>query len=130
MTNFREGGVVLFSALIFLLVITLLVIGVAKSGLLEAKINNNYYAKVMALHRAEVLLRQHEKALVSPDYLSPHVTVLTTQICGVILYRVNAEAESQHARVTLQSVYAKLLRYAHCKVKPTIRSGRQSWLEL
>ncbi|MCK4870173.1 MAG: hypothetical protein KAS93_03595 [Gammaproteobacteria bacterium] len=130
MMDRREHGVVLFSALIFLLVITLLVIGVAKSGLLEAKINNNYYAKVMVLQKAEVLLRQQEKTLATANYLPPHVVVLTTQTCGVIFYRVNVEAGYLHARVTLQSVYAKLLRHRYCKTKPTIRPGRQSWLEL
>jgi type IV pilus assembly protein PilX len=107
-------GAVLISALLFLLVFTLLAMSILRTSLLETKMSANYHAKILALQDAEANLAQKERHLNSSEIIAA--------ACGVTFYRLTAGP--------LQSTYSVIGNTAHCHPKPTIHPGRQSWREV
>jgi len=120
-----ETGAVLITALLFLLILTMLAMSIVHIGLLETKMSKNYQDKIFATQQAEQNLIQKEQQLNSGN-LSV-ATVISTAICGVTFYRIEAEGQYHHAKTNIHSTYAIIGDTSHCDPKPTIHPGRQSW---
>ena len=120
-------GTILISALLFLLVLTLLVASILQTGLLENKMSTNYQDETFALQKAEINLIKKEQKIGQSNKLPAGVKVISTAVCGVTFYRVKAEGEYKGAKKTLQSTFAIIGDTAHCRYKPSVIPGRQSW---
>lgn len=123
----REDGVILVTALLFLLVLSLLVISVINIGVLEIKMSRNYQDRIFALHKANLELQQREQQIGNTIKLPQGVTEINAKICGVKFYRVIASGEYQRVRVKVQSTYAIIGDTSECLVSPSLRPGRTAW---
>jgi Tfp pilus assembly protein PilX len=120
-------GTILISALLFLLILTLLAMSILQTGLLENKMSTNYQDGIFALQRAEINLTKKEQQISRSNKLPAGVEMISTAVCGVTFYRVKAEGKYGEAKRVLQSTFAIINNAAHCRHKPSIIPGRQSW---
>lgn len=126
-------GIILISALLFLSTLTLLTLNVLQMNLLENKMSNNYKDSLFALQQAEIALTAKEKLLTPStniNTLPPETTLISTDICGVSFYRVQVNSMENGVNKKLQSTYAVIGDTSQCNPPPTIKTGRQSWLEI
>jgi Tfp pilus assembly protein PilX len=126
-------GIILISALLFLSTLTLLTLNILQTNLLESKMSNNYKDSLFALYQAENILIAKEKLLIqSPDIntLPPDIALISTDICGISFYRIQVNITENGINKKLQSTYAIRGDVSQCNPQPTIKTGRQSWLEI
>lgn len=120
-------GAILISALLFLLILTLLAISISQTGLLENKMSSNYQDGIFALQRAEINLTKKEQQIDRSNKLPAGVEIISTAVCGVTFYRVKAEGRYREAKRVLQSTFAIINNSTHCRHKSLITPGRQAW---
>ncbi|MCK4609212.1 MAG: hypothetical protein KAT71_07010 [Gammaproteobacteria bacterium] len=122
----KSSGVVLITALLFLLVLTLLAMSFLRTGLLEAKMSSNYQAKVFALQNAELNLAKSASKIGQSSVLPKGVAVIAAP-CGVTFYRITAIGSYKKSHTALQEIFATVGDTSRCKPKPHIHNGRQAW---
>jgi type IV pilus assembly protein PilX len=66
----KQSGAVLYTGLIFLLVLSMIVLSMLRSGTMEERMAANARNKQVALQAAEAVLRDAEKALFTDDFFS------------------------------------------------------------
>ncbi len=120
-------GTILISALLFLLILTLLTISISQTSLLENKMSSNYQDGIFALQRAEINLIKKEQQIGRSNKLPAGVEIISTAVCGVTFYRVKAEGKYKETKRILQSTFAIIGDTTHCHHKLLITPGRQSW---
>jgi len=120
-------GTILISALLFLLILTLLAMSISQTGLLENKMSSNYQDGIFALQRAEINLIKKEQQIGRSNKLPSGVDIMSTAVCGVTFYRVRAEGKYGETKRVLQSTFAIINDATHCRHKSLIIPGRQSW---
>jgi type IV pilus assembly protein PilX len=121
-----NSGFILVTALLFLLILTLLAVGILQNSLISIKITSNYQAQTFAFQTAENNLKQAELELENGT-ISNGVTEISNAMCGVKFYRIIASGEYHGAKSKLQSTYAIIGNTDKCNPKPTITQGRHSW---
>lgn len=114
--------------MLFLTMMSLFALYLFNTSLLETKMTNYYQNKIQAFYKAETLLIQYEYEVLSGKNIVSAELIDSTSSCGVVFYRIIAEAEYNGARSKLQSTLAKLDSSIHCDLKPKVTNGRQSFL--
>ena len=125
----KEKGMVLLTVLLFMTMISILVLAMLDTSLLETKMSNNYLNKIQLSYLAEAKLKQNERATLSNQISAG--AELMQQICGVDFYRVIVEMnDASGSKIKLQSTVAKVGDVSKCDPKPRIQTGRQSFREI
>jgi Tfp pilus assembly protein PilX len=120
---------VLLTVLLFLTMISVLVLAMLDTSLLETKMSNNYLNKMQLFYSAEAKLKQNERAILSNQI--PAGAELMQQICGIDLYQVIIEMnDTTSSKIKLQSTVAKVGDISKCDPKPKISAGRQSFRKI
>lgn len=120
-------GFALITALLFLLIITMLGIGILQDELITTKIAANYQAQTFALEAAEKNLATKEQKLAAGIVNSNEAREISSALCGIKFYQVIASGNYFGTKVTLQSTYAITDSAATCNPKISTALGRRSW---
>jgi Tfp pilus assembly protein PilX len=134
----RQRGVVLILALLFLFVLTLLVVSLFETALLQNKMVNNLSKREAAFLRAEAALGAAQQMLATKPILGAgigkdwkYVCAFSTTGCtsdATACYRITATGQASHSTVILQVVYQINTLKNEGKVENTTLS-RRSWVE-
>lgn len=135
--NYQQG-VVLISALLFLLVITILVMAVVENNILQIKMSNHYIEYEKAFENAESLLKIAEAAINSEitqgettiDNLGNYNFSQTTSDCNNLYYQVVANGKNLNANIQLESMI-RLPKSVNCNGQPQndVTKYELYWLE-
>jgi Tfp pilus assembly protein PilX len=120
-----QQGVVLISALLFLLVITVLVMAVVENNILQIKMSSHYIEYAKAFENAESLLTMGESAI-NPETTQGEATVdnvgnynfsQTNSDCNNLYYQVVANGKNLNANTQLESMI-RLPKTVNCNGQP------------
>jgi len=113
--------------MLFLLVTSLLSVGLLNMVCLEDRVGIYYQDKIRAFYSAENILLSTEEKVIAGDNVSGAV-IVEADICGVTFYRLTVASSYHGAQSILQSVIAKTGDFSSCIEKPKIIAGRQSFV--
>lgn len=128
MKNKNISGSILIITLSINLIITLFIMVLLESNLLESKLSGYFRNKNLALINAENSLHMKEQML-QKGLIPQDIAVIPSQTCGVIYYRLTTTGKSGLVSKSITSTYAKINDISSCNPKPIIKEGRQSWKE-
>jgi len=120
----NQNGFVLVTVLLLLTVITMVVMRVVESSVLESKMSNYLAQKTIAFYKAETELTKAE------DDILQGKTGKYRNIqheCGVEFYLATGSSEFHGAAVALQSTVAVVDKSKHCNPPPQEISGHLAW---
>jgi len=141
----EESGMVLATALIFLLILSLLAMVALNTSILQVRMSGNLADEIKLLQAAEAGLRAGENKLVAGNYhfssLGIKVVYIIEQLtdaCCVYdqmntpttanIYRITSKAGwDEKNSLVLQSTYAKSLSTPCVSKQQPIQPGRMSW---
>jgi len=124
-----EKGMVLVVVMLFLLGVSLLALTLLNTSFLETKMSSYYQNKAHAFYKAEDILEQREREIMSEKIVSPEITeIKNANVCGANFYRITASAEHNAVQSKIQSTFAKIVKPDDCTPKPNIKPGRQAFL--
>lgn len=125
----KAQGFILVTAMLFLLVLSLLAFSKLEIGFLEQRMGIFYQNKVTAFYLAEdYLLRAEEQILAEQEPLNVEVDMVNYHECQeVVLYRLTVRASYRGAKSVLRSIVAKVGDVTHCNLTAKITSGRQAF---
>ena len=110
----KQGGFVLVASLLFLVIVTILTVGLLNTGLLESMMGRNFHDKSISMTHAEGALATaiHRAMLgvtgsgrVGPD-AQYDVRLLSRNVCGRDYYAVLGQADFRGAETVFRSTVA------------------------
>lgn len=121
-----QCGAALVAVMLFLMVLTILVISMLQSGLLETKMSEYYKNNSALFYAAERQLEKYEQQLAKGEQVRA-ATIIDAAVCGTTFYRVNSVIHNGESGIRVQSTFAKVGDILSCDPKPQVQTGRQSW---
>lgn len=124
--NNKPAGMILIIVMLFVAILSLLIITLLQSNILETKIS--IYNKNLAVAEsiAASNLLTYEKEILQGDPPAKYVHLIDKEdVCGVQFFEVTAPGTFGTSSVNLQSTFAKIVDN-NCSPKPVIQ-GRLSW---
>lgn len=133
-----EQGMILVSVLLFLFALSLLMTAHLELHLLETKMSENNYHRIVTFEAAEAGLMAAEASIQGKSFSLPssgatvnyHIQLMGTDACDKKRYRITADALFHRSKVALLSEYEYLLSTTKRACKKEVINRRTYWKRL
>ena len=118
-----NSGMVLISALLFVVILSFIVVSITESSLMEAKMTKSYQDKIQAFYDAEADILSNEQKLLSGQK-SKFEVFDDGGVCGVTFYKIDEVKKVGASTSEIISYFAKFGDFSKCQNVPIYNEGR------